>query len=51
VNCLLEENDADTAASTAAAAGCCCVSTSLKTKTLTENMGQCKSEGQEFKRD
>jgi hypothetical protein len=27
------------------------VSRSLRTKTLRENMGQCKSEGQDFKRD
>jgi hypothetical protein len=33
-----------------AAAGCC-VSVSLRTETLRENMGQCQSEGQDFKRD
>jgi hypothetical protein len=27
------------------------VSASLRTETLRENMGQCKSEGQDFKRD
>jgi hypothetical protein len=31
--------------------GCCCVSARLSTETLRENMGQCKSEGQDFKRD
>jgi hypothetical protein len=39
------------ACNNAAAAAGCCVSASLRTKTLRENMGQCKSEGQEFKRD
>jgi hypothetical protein len=28
-----------------------CVAVSLRTKTLRENMGQCKLEGQDFKRD
>jgi hypothetical protein len=28
-----------------------CVPASLRTKSLRENMGQCKSEGQDFKRD
>jgi hypothetical protein len=28
-----------------------CMSVSLRTETLKENMGQCKSEGQDFKRD
>jgi hypothetical protein len=36
---------------TAAAYVSCCVSASLRTQTLRENMGQCKSEGQDFKRD
>jgi hypothetical protein len=27
------------------------VSASLRTETLTDNMGHCKSEGQDFKRD
>jgi hypothetical protein len=44
----LEACENDTAA--AAAAGCC-VSARLSTETLRENMGQCKSEGQDFKRD
>jgi hypothetical protein len=31
--------------------GCCRLSASLSTATLRENMGQCKSEGQDFKQD
>jgi hypothetical protein len=31
--------------------GCCCLSASLSAETLRENMGQCKSEGKDFKRD
>jgi hypothetical protein len=44
------ENDAAAAAAAAAAADCC-VSASLRTEILRENKGQCKSEGQDFKRD
>jgi hypothetical protein len=41
----------DACESDAAAAAGCCVSVSLRTKTLRENSRQCKSEGQDFKRD
>jgi hypothetical protein len=35
----------------AAATAAGCLSASLRIETLGENMGQCKSEGQDFKRD
>jgi hypothetical protein len=41
----------DDAAEAAAAEVAVCVSESLRTETLKKNMGQCKSEEQDFKKD
>jgi hypothetical protein len=49
--CKSKDGDFKSHANAVFRCGCCCLSASLSTETLRKNMGQCKSEGQDFKRD
>jgi hypothetical protein len=49
--CNSEHQDFKSYANAVFRCGCCGLSASLSTKTLRENMGQYKSEGEDFKRD
>jgi hypothetical protein len=48
--CKSKDQDCKSYANAVFRSGCCCLSASLSTKTLKANMGQCRSEGQYFKR-
>jgi hypothetical protein len=49
--CKSKDQDFKSYANTVFRHGGCCLSASLSTETLREDMGQCKFEGQDFKRD